>query len=123
MWPEGQWEARIWSCNLRANERPQKRSHGKGTSNTQTDKQTLWLLDQLGPEGRVGEKALYACLKIVRVTEFEQKATYINIESLMNQKKDLLKQKKQRVQFGSVDLDDKIEDIDQLISEECSKAG
>ena len=41
----------------------------------------------------------------------------------MNQKKDLLKQKKQRVQFGSVDLDDKIEDIDQLISEECSKAG
>ena len=38
------------------------------------------------------KKALCACFKIVRVTEFEQKPTYI--DSLMNQKKDLLKQKK-----------------------------
>ena len=40
---------------------PHKKPHGKGT-NTQitqkqtTHKQTLWLRDPLGPEGRVGEK-------------------------------------------------------------------
>ena len=27
----GQWEARIWSCDLRPNERPRKKSHGEGT--------------------------------------------------------------------------------------------
>ena len=35
-----------------------KKSHGKGTdrhTHTQTDTRTLRLLDQLGPEGRVGE--------------------------------------------------------------------
>ena len=35
-----QWEALNWSCDLRANERPQEKSHGKGTSNTQTDTHT-----------------------------------------------------------------------------------
>ena len=59
-----QWEAANWSCDHRANERPWKKSHGKGT-NTQmtTHKQTLRLLDQLVPEGRVGEN--YIVLKLV----------------------------------------------------------
>ena len=37
-----QWEAGIWSCDLRANERPRKKMHGKGTSNRHTDIATLW---------------------------------------------------------------------------------
>ena len=36
-----------------------KKLHGKGTSNRQTDTRTLRQLDQLGPDGRVGENALY----------------------------------------------------------------
>ena len=28
---KNQWEARIWSCGLRANQRPQKKLHEKGT--------------------------------------------------------------------------------------------
>ena len=59
-----QWEAGIWSCDLRANERPRKKLHEKGTSKKQRNKQrnkhrnkqernkhTLRLLDQLGPLG------------------------------------------------------------------------
>ena len=30
-WGVDQWEAGIWSCDLRANERPQKKIHEKGT--------------------------------------------------------------------------------------------
>ena len=33
-----------------------KKSHAKGTSDRHTDTRTPRLLDQLGPEGRVGEK-------------------------------------------------------------------
>ena len=55
MWIEGQWEAGICSCDLRANERPWKKSHGKGTSDRHTHRRTCRLYDQLGPEGRVGE--------------------------------------------------------------------
>ena len=33
-----------------------KKSHWKGTFHRQTDTRTSRLLDQLGPEGRVGEK-------------------------------------------------------------------
>ena len=54
-----QWEAGIWSCDLRTNERPRKKLHGKGTdrqTDTHTHRRTCQLLDQLGPEGRVGEK-------------------------------------------------------------------
>ena len=36
----------------------EKKLHGKGTSDKQTDRRTCRLLDQLGPEGRVGEKSL-----------------------------------------------------------------
>ena len=36
-------EAEIWSCDLRANERPKKKSNGKGT-NTQTDRRTSRLI-------------------------------------------------------------------------------
>ena len=40
IWPEGQWEAGIWSCDLRANERPQKNLHGNGTLNRHTHTHT-----------------------------------------------------------------------------------
>ena len=44
IWSQGQWEA------------SKKTTRERGQShNTQTRKQTFWLLDQLGPEGRVGE--------------------------------------------------------------------
>jgi hypothetical protein len=33
----------------------EKNRMGRGHTDRQTDKQSLWLLDQLGPEGRVGE--------------------------------------------------------------------
>ena len=72
----GQYEAGIWSCDLRANERPGsdhvtwgpmrglKKLHGMGTSNrqtdTHTDTRTSWLLDQLGQEGRVGENLTFS---------------------------------------------------------------
>ena len=52
MWPEGQWEAGIWSCDLRANERPKKKLHGKGTNrqtHKQTDMSTLWPTRPRGP--------------------------------------------------------------------------
>ena len=65
MGPKGQWEAGIWSCDLRANERPLKNCMGRGhQTDTQTHRQTLWLLDQLGPEGRVAEKYIFAYLHI-----------------------------------------------------------
>ena len=61
-----QWEAGIWSCDLRANERPgsdhvtwgpmrglEKNLRGRGHPTTR--RRTLRLLDQLGPEGRVGD--------------------------------------------------------------------
>ena len=47
LWEDG-WEDGIWSCDLRANERPQKKWHGKGT-NTHRDGRTSRLLDQSGP--------------------------------------------------------------------------
>ena len=41
MWPGGQWEDRIWSCDLRANERPKKNRMGRGQTHKQhTNKQT-----------------------------------------------------------------------------------
>ena len=43
--------------------------HGKGTNrqtDTQTDTRTSRLLDQLGPEGRVGGNCLFACLPTLR---------------------------------------------------------
>jgi hypothetical protein len=59
-----QWEAGIWSYNLRANERrlcspgtsfaPLGESHGKGTY-THTHTQTFRLLDGIGPVARFGE--------------------------------------------------------------------
>ena len=50
---------------MRTNERPRKKLHGKGTD-TQTDRQTLQLLDQHGQEGRVGEKNIGASNRIGR---------------------------------------------------------
>ena len=44
----------IWSCDLRTNERPKKNCMKR---DRQTHRQTIRLLDQLGPEGRVGEKS------------------------------------------------------------------
>ena len=44
--------AGIWSCDLRTNERPRKKTHEKGTdrhTDRHTDRQTIRLLDQLGP--------------------------------------------------------------------------
>ena len=64
------------------------------------------------------QKALYACFKKVRLTEFEPKPT--QIDNLMNLKKQLLKEKQQMLPFSSEDLDNKLEDIDKQISEECS---
>ena len=48
------------SGDLRANERPQNKLHGKGTYTyiyiyISTRKQTLQLRDQIGPVGRFGE--------------------------------------------------------------------
>ena len=37
-----QWEAGIWSCDLRVNERPQNKLHEKGTEPHKTDIATLW---------------------------------------------------------------------------------
>ena len=47
MWSEDQWEAL-------------KKIAWEG--DTQTNRQTLWLLDQLGPKGRVGENVYYLIL-------------------------------------------------------------
>ena len=51
---------RLLRANLRTNERPQKKSHGKGTDR-QTNTRTCRLLDQLGPEGRIGEMKSGIC--------------------------------------------------------------
>ena len=51
-----QWEAGIWSCDLRTKKNYMKRGHQrKKQGNKERNKHTLRLLDQLGPEGRVGE--------------------------------------------------------------------
>ena len=44
-----------------ANERSRKKLHEKGTTNKERNKHTARLLDQLGPEGRVGEKLYSLC--------------------------------------------------------------
>ena len=50
-----QWEAGIWSCDLRANERPRKKMHSMAqthrTTEPQTHRRTWRLYDQLGPVG------------------------------------------------------------------------
>ena len=40
---EDQWKAWNWSCDLRANERPQKKLHPMAHTSIQTDIATLWL--------------------------------------------------------------------------------
>ena len=58
-----QWEAGIWSCDLRANERPQKKSHEKGQTyniqHTYNIQRTSRLYDRIGPVGRFYEKHVY----------------------------------------------------------------
>ena len=50
----------ILLCDLMANERPMTAHDGADRqTDRQTDKKTWRLLDQLGPEGRVGENQLY----------------------------------------------------------------
>ena len=51
----------IWSCDLWANERPRKKSHGKGTYiyiQTYIYIHTSRLLDRIGPVGRFGENSV-----------------------------------------------------------------
>ena len=58
------------------------------------------------------QKSLYACFRKVRMTEVDSKPTKIN--DLMDEKKQLNKQAK----LNSNDVEDRLEEIDQLISKE-----
>ena len=60
------------------------------------------------------QKALYACFRKVRVTDREQKPSII--DELMNEKKNILKQKNSKSEEEEI-----IEKIDSLISNECSE--
>ena len=49
--------------SLQKSERPRKKLHEKGTSDKQTKRHTSLLLDQLGPEGWVGENIQFGYAK------------------------------------------------------------
>ena len=71
--------------------------HGKGTdrhTHTHTHTQTLWLLDQLGPEGRVGENVIE---QIVENPEsIEQLDWHIEIKKMEDKEIEVIRTVEQR---------------------------
>ena len=62
MWPEGQWEAWNWSCDLRANERPPKKLHPMAQNHTHTHRQTVGhgkSMTESDQRGRFSENGTY----------------------------------------------------------------
>ena len=55
MWPEYQWEAGIWSCDQRADERPKKNRMRRGHSQTDTRTSRLFFkVDSQNPKFNLG---------------------------------------------------------------------
>jgi hypothetical protein len=68
-WGIDQWEAGIWLCDLRANERPWKKSHGKGTSRQRRQQTDIATTRPTRPRGPSWWKSLFiyshSCLPLM----------------------------------------------------------